>query len=144
MRILFATPETCDFVQVGGLAAVSAALPRALLPLADIRVVVPGYPQVRRGLANLKIVGDSPGFAGLPSFRVGKGHATDGMPYYVVICPELLERPGSPYSDEHASIGRTMTSASQRSPTRRLRSLWAASIRTGLHTLSTPMTGNAR
>ena len=57
MRILFATPETCDFVQVGGLAAVSAALPRALLPLADIRVVVPGYPQVRRGLANLKIVG---------------------------------------------------------------------------------------
>ncbi len=101
MRILFATPETCDFVQVGGLAAVSAALPRALLPLADIRVVVPGYPQVRRGLANLKIVGDSPGFAGLPSFRVGKGHATDGMPYYVVICPELFERPGSPYSDEH-------------------------------------------
>ena len=92
MRILFATPETCDFVQVGGLAAVSAALPRALLPLADIRVVVPGYPQVRRGLANLKIVGDSPGFAGLPSFRVGKGHATDGMPYYVVICPELFER----------------------------------------------------
>jgi starch synthase len=101
MRILFATPETCDFVQVGGLAAVSAALPRALLPLADIRIVVPGYPQVLHGLNNLEVVGDSPGFAGLPSFRVGKGHAADGMPYYVVMCPELFERPGSPYSDEH-------------------------------------------
>jgi starch synthase len=73
MRILFATPETCDFVQVGGLAAVSAALPRALLPLADIRIVVPGYPQVRRGLNNLKVVGNSPAFAGLPSFRVARG-----------------------------------------------------------------------
>jgi starch synthase len=100
MRILFATPETCDFVQVGGLAAVSAALPRALLPLADIRIVVPGYPQVLRGLNNLKVVGNSPAFAGLPSFRVGKGHATDGMPYYVVMCSELFERPGSPYGDE--------------------------------------------
>jgi glycogen synthase len=30
MRILFATPEASDFVQVGGLAAVSSALPRAL------------------------------------------------------------------------------------------------------------------
>jgi glycogen synthase len=87
-------------VQVGGLAAVSAALPRALLPLADIRIVVPGYPQVRRGLANLEIVGNSPAFAGLPAFQVGKGHATDGMPYYVVLCVELFERPGSPYGDE--------------------------------------------
>jgi glycogen synthase len=49
MRILFAITETCDLVQVGGLAAGSAALPRALL-LADIRIVVPGCPQVRRGL----------------------------------------------------------------------------------------------
>lgn len=99
MRILFATPETSDFVQVGGLAAVSSALPRALLPLADIRIVVPGYPQVLRGLGDLKVIGHSSAPAGLPAFRIGKGHARDGMPYYVVMCPELFERPGSPYGD---------------------------------------------
>lgn len=99
MRILFATPETCDFVQVGGLAAVSAALPRALLPFSDIRIVVPGYPQVLQGLDDLKVVGRCAGYAGLPAFRVGLGHAADGMPYYVVVCPELFERPGTPYGD---------------------------------------------
>uniref|UniRef100_UPI0037DA11C6 glycogen/starch synthase n=1 Tax=Tardiphaga sp. TaxID=1926292 RepID=UPI0037DA11C6 len=99
MRILYATPETSDFVQVGGLAAVSSALPRALLPLADIRIVVPGYPQVLRGLGDLKVIGHSSAHAGLPAFRIGKGHARDGMPYYVVMCPELFERPGSPYGD---------------------------------------------
>ena len=40
MRILFATPEVSDFIQVGGLAAVSAALPRALRDLADIRLII--------------------------------------------------------------------------------------------------------
>lgn len=99
MRILFATPETCDFIQVGGLAAVSAALPRALRPLADIRIVVPGYAQVLRGLADLKVVGHCPAFAGLPAFQIGLGHAADGMPYYVVMCSELFERPGTPYGD---------------------------------------------
>jgi starch synthase len=99
MRILFATPETCDFIQVGGLAAVSAALPRALRLLADIRIVVPGYTKVLRGLADLKVVGRCPAFAGLPAFQIGLGHATDGMPYYVVMCSELFERPGTPYGD---------------------------------------------
>src|SRR3954453_6365233 len=53
MRILFATPEVSDFIQVGGLAAVSAALPRALRDFADVRVIIPGYPAVLRGLQAL-------------------------------------------------------------------------------------------
>jgi starch synthase len=36
--------EMDDFVRVGGLAAVSAALPRALRPFADIRVFFPVTP----------------------------------------------------------------------------------------------------
>ena len=100
MRILFATPEVSDFVQVGGLAAVSAALPRALQGLADIRLVVPGYSQVLAGLKDLTILGSFPAFAGLPAFEVGFGRAADGLPYYVVVCPGLFERVGSPYGDE--------------------------------------------
>jgi starch synthase len=100
MRILFATPEVSDFVQVGGLAAVSAALPRTLQVFADIRVVIPGYSEVLAGLEDLVIIGRCPAFAGLPAFEVGFGRAADGMPYYVVVCPGLFERVGSPYGDE--------------------------------------------
>jgi starch synthase len=100
MRILFATPEVSDFVQVGGLAAVSAALPRALKQFADIRLVIPGYPEVLNGLEVLETRGECPAFAGLPPFQVGLGRAADGLPYYVVICPGLFERKGTPYGDE--------------------------------------------
>jgi starch synthase len=100
MRILFATPEVSDFVQVGGLAAVSAALPRALQAFADIRVVIPGYSEVLARLEDLTIITSYPCFAGLPAFEVGFGRAADGLPYYVVVCPGLFERVGSPYGDE--------------------------------------------
>jgi starch synthase len=100
MKILFATPEIADFVRVGGLAAVSAALPRALRKFSDIRVVIPGYSEVLRGVQNLTIVGRCSAFAGLPQFEVGFGRAVDGLPYYIVVCPALFERVGSPYGDE--------------------------------------------
>jgi starch synthase len=100
MRILFATPEVSDFVQVGGLAAVSAALPRALQAFADIRVVIPGYSEVLARLEDLTIITSYHSFAGLPTFEVGFGRAADGLPYYVVVCPGLFERVGSPYGDE--------------------------------------------
>ena len=69
MRILFATPEVSDFIQVGGLAAVSAALPRALRDLADVRVIIPGYPAVLRGLSDLKTVGRCQPYAALPALQ---------------------------------------------------------------------------
>ena len=99
MRILFATPEVSDFIQVGGLAAVSAALPRALRKFADVRVIIPGYPAVLRGLTELKTVGRCAPFASLPAFEIALGHAADGLTYYVVRCPTLYEREGTPYAD---------------------------------------------
>src|SRR3954452_4346549 len=99
MRILFATPEVSDFIQVGGLAAVSAALPRALRDFADVRVIIPGYPAVLRGLQDLTTVGRCQPFAALPAFAIDLGHTADGMTYYVVRCPALYERDGTPYAD---------------------------------------------
>ena len=65
-NILLATSEIADFVQTGGLAAVSASLPRALKPFCDARVLAPGYPSVLAKAASLTPVADMPGFAGLP------------------------------------------------------------------------------
>jgi starch synthase len=100
MKVLFATPEVSDFVQVGGLAAVSAALPRALRRFADIRIVTPGYPEVLSRIKEFSIVGHCPATAELPACSVGLGHAADGLPAYVIICPQLYERRGTPYGNE--------------------------------------------
>jgi starch synthase len=98
-RVLFVSPEFDDFVRVGGLAAVSAALPRALNPLCDIRVVIPGYRQVLAHCDGMQIVGRCTALAGLPACSVGRIHTPDGLAVYVVVCPSLYEREGSPYGD---------------------------------------------
>ncbi len=98
-RILFVTPEFDDFVRVGGLAAVSAALPRALSRLCDIRVMVPGYPQVLAHSDAIQIIGHCGPLAGLPPCSIGRLDTSDGLAVYVVLSPTLYEREGSPYAD---------------------------------------------
>jgi starch synthase len=46
-----------DFVRVGGLAAVSAALPRALRSLSEVRIILPGYRDVVEQFLHIQIVG---------------------------------------------------------------------------------------
>lgn len=99
LRILFATPELEDFIQVGGLAAVSAALPRALRNYADTRIVLPGYRAVLKQLGNIEVVGRCEGRADLPACDIARTATGDGLPLYVVMCPELFDRDGGPYSD---------------------------------------------
>jgi starch synthase len=101
MRVLFVTPEMEDFVSVGGLAAVSAALPRALRSLSDIRVIIPGYREVLARLAPLEIVATCAAQAELPACTLALSKTRDGLAVYTVICPELYERDGGPYGDAH-------------------------------------------
>jgi len=100
LRVLFVTTEMDDFVRVGGLAAVSAALPRALRPWADIRVLLPGYADIVEQLTHIQIVGECPARAEMPAARLGRAATRDGLPVYVLLCPQLYDRPGSPYGDE--------------------------------------------
>src|ERR1700758_844409 len=89
-----------DFVRVGGLAAVSAALPRALRPWADIRVLLPGYTDIVEQLTYIQIVGECQAKAEMPAARLGRASTRDGLPVYVLLCPQLYDRPGNPYGDE--------------------------------------------
>jgi starch synthase len=98
-RVLFVTPEFEDFVRVGGLAAVSAALPRALSACLEVRVLIPGYRPVITAAAGLEIVGHCERSALLPPCSVGRLRTKDGLTVYVVICPELYDREGTPYAD---------------------------------------------
>jgi starch synthase len=98
-RVLFVTPELGDFVKVGGLGDVSAALPRALLPWCDVRVLVPGYRQLLARCGTLHIVGRCEAFAALPACDIGRLETPDGLTVYVVLCPQLYDRDGTPYGD---------------------------------------------
>ena len=87
LRVLFVTTEMDDFVRVGGLAAVSAALPRALRRWSDVRVILPGYSDVVEQFTHLDIVGQCPALADMPACSLALGATKDGLPVYVVLCP---------------------------------------------------------
>src|SRR4029077_12525980 len=98
-RILFVTPEMADFVKVGGLGEVSAALPRSLLENCDVRGLVPGYRAVLGRREEIEITGGLPAPAGFPACGLGRILTADGLIVYVVLCDELYDRDGTPYND---------------------------------------------
>ena len=96
-RILYVTPEISDFVKAGGLGDVSAALPRALKPQCDVRVLLPGYRQMLRTCSTLELVGHLDGLAGIPPCDIAQVRTADGLIAYAVLAPELYDRDGTPY-----------------------------------------------
>ena len=103
MKVLFVTTEMDDFVRVGGLAAVSAALPRALRPWADVRVLLPGYRDILEQFIHIEIVGECAPMAEMPGCKLGRAATRDGLPVYVLLCSQLYDRPGNPYGDEQGN-----------------------------------------
>ncbi|MDR2195286.1 MAG: glycogen synthase GlgA, partial [Gallionellaceae bacterium] len=99
MRILFATSEIAPLVKTGGLADVSAALPAALRRIgADVRVLLPAYPQALRLLKNLREV-TTFSLPNFPPTRLLETVLPDGVPLWLVDCPDLYQRDGGPYQD---------------------------------------------
>ena len=98
-RALFVTPEFTDFLQAGGLGEVSAALPRALRPGCDARVLLPAYRPALREVAAIDIVAHLPGAGAIPPCSIGALTLPDGLVVYLVLCSELYDRDGSPYGD---------------------------------------------
>jgi len=84
---------------VGGLAAVSAALPRALRLWSDVRVLLPGYRDVVKQFGSIDIVGECAPLAEMPACSLGLASTKDGLPVYILLCPQLYDRPGNPYGD---------------------------------------------
>lgn len=96
-KLLFVTSEMGDFVKAGGLGEVSAALPRQLRALCDVRVLIPGYRQVRAARHAMDVVAQMPRTASLPPWSLGRFGTADGLVIYAVLCDELYDREGSPY-----------------------------------------------
>ncbi|QJQ95829.1 MULTISPECIES: glycogen synthase GlgA [Halomonadaceae] len=99
-RILFVTSEIADFVKAGGLGDVSSALPRALSGDHDVRVLIPAYREMIESGQPIEVVGHLAAYADLPACDLGQITCSDGLIVYVLLCPALYEREGSPYCDE--------------------------------------------
>ncbi len=99
LKVLFATSEVAPLIKTGGLADVSAALPVALHALGvDIRLLVPGYPQVMSALKTRSRVATLPGLPGMPGASLIASKLPSGLPLFVVECP-IYQRAGGPYQD---------------------------------------------
>jgi starch synthase len=103
LKVLFATSEVAPFIKTGGLADVSAALPVALHALGvDIRVLVPGYPQVMDALKTRGRAATLPGLPGVPAATLIASKLPTGLPLLAVECP-IYDRAGGPYQDGTAT-----------------------------------------
>jgi len=103
LKVLFATSEVAPLIKTGGLADVSAALPVALAALGvDIRVLVPGYPQVIDALKTRSRVATLPGLPGIPPANLLASKLPSGLPLLVIDCP-IYDRSGGPYQDASAT-----------------------------------------
>lgn len=98
-NVLFVVSEMADFIKAGGLGDVAASLPRALRDSCDVRVLIPGYPDVVSRLRDLRIEGETAPRGELPACRIGRAEQADGLPVYVLLNDALFDRSGTPYVD---------------------------------------------
>ena len=74
IKVLFVTSEIAPLIKTGGLADVSGALPAALRSIdVDVRVLVPGYPQVMAQLGPNEVVATFTELPGFPPSRMNAG-----------------------------------------------------------------------
>jgi starch synthase len=98
-KVLFVTSEIAPLIKTGGLADVSGALPVALAALGvDIRVLVPGYPQIMSALKTKSRVATLPGLPGVAPAYLVASKLPSGLPLLVVECA-IYDRVGGPYQD---------------------------------------------
>ena len=99
LKVLFVTSEVVPLIKTGGRADVSAALPAALMGKgADVRVLVPGYPQVMEALKTKGRAALLPALPGVPAAQLIASKLPSGVPLLVVESA-IYQRNGGPYQD---------------------------------------------
>ncbi|MDP1653897.1 MAG: glycogen synthase GlgA [Rhodocyclaceae bacterium] len=99
MNVLFATPEIAPWVKTGGLGDVAGALPLALRQAGcDVRLLVPRYPAMQTAFPDAELLVHLPSMGGnLPAADLYAAQHADGLPFLLLDCPLLFDRPGNPY-----------------------------------------------
>ena len=99
VKVLFAVSELAPYVKTGALADTASALPAALAGLGvDVRLLVPGYPQVIDGLKSRGRAATLPSLPGMPPAELLASKHPTGVQLLVIAC-DIYDRPGAPYQD---------------------------------------------
>ncbi|MDH3319831.1 MAG: glycogen synthase GlgA [Betaproteobacteria bacterium] len=100
-RVLLVSSEIHPLAKTGGLADVCAALPRALAKRgADVRLLMPAYDSALAQLGAAHVAADLGEMLGCEPVRLLQGHMpATGLPVWLLDCPPLYRRPGTPYQD---------------------------------------------
>ena len=103
LRVLFASSEVYPLAKTGGLADVSAALPKALTALGvETHLLLPGYPQAIETACNKTVEIELADFMGAGPIRLIFARTPNsGIQTWLVDCPSLFRRPGGPYQDQN-------------------------------------------
>ena len=100
MRVLLAAAEIYPFAKTGGLADVCAALPKALSALgADVRLLLPAYESALDSVRVTRVLADLDTVLGVAPVRLLQGIGDSGRTVWLLDCPPLYRRPGTPYQD---------------------------------------------
>lgn len=102
LKVLQVAAEAVPLVKTGGLADVVGALPDALAGVGvATRLLLPGFAAVRAALSAPRVLAELPcpwkGQA--PQLVAGRLAPWGQAPAYVIVAPQLYERPGGPYAD---------------------------------------------
>ncbi len=102
MKVLHVAAEIYPLVKTGGLADVVAALPVAQQRQGlDVRLLLPGLPQVLEAVQGARTVADIGACFGAMRVRLLLGRLPGSLlPVYVVEAPYLYRRGGGPYHDD--------------------------------------------
>jgi starch synthase len=94
IKILMVASEAAPFAKTGGLADVLGSLPSALRELGcEVAILVPRYKSV--DLSSVRRVYDSlPIWLGGAAYQCSLYQADAGVPFYLLDCPPLYDRPG--------------------------------------------------
>ncbi|STQ08667.1 glycogen synthase [Enterobacter cloacae] len=93
MQVLHVCSEMFPLLKTGGLADVLGALPAAQIAGGvDTRVLLPAFPDIRRGIPDAKVVTRRDTFAGRITLLYGH---YNGVGIYLIDAPHLYDRPGS-------------------------------------------------
>ena len=57
------------------------------------------FRQHYRDIYGIDIVGECAPLAEMPACSLGLASTKDGLPVYILLCPQLYDRPGNPYGD---------------------------------------------
>jgi len=101
-KILFASSEVHPLIKTGGLADVSASLPKALHQQGqDVRVILPAYRQCLEALDNVETIAlfEVVGFH-LPIKLLQSTLPNSDVPLWLVHSPHHFDRDGGPYGPE--------------------------------------------